>query len=446
MSNRVRDWAPTSWQSAPARHQPSYTDSAAYSRVITQLEQLPPLIFPGEVEQVRAQIADAAAGRKFILHGGDCVERFIDCNAASITNKLKILLQMSVILSHAARVPVVRIGRMAGQFFKPRSNETEVVDGRTVATYKGDTINSIDPEHREPDPERLLSGYFHATATLNYIRSMIDGGFADLHHPYSWNLHAIERSPKWDEYRAIVESILDAIHFMESFGGVRSELLGRIDFYTSHEGLHLGYESALTRRADERWHNLGAHVLWIGERTRQLDGGHVEYSRGIRNPIGVKLSSSAGPEEVVRLSEILNPLNDPGRLMLITRMGRQAVRDHLPPLVEAMQQAGREAAWLCDPMHGNTTTTPSGRKTRPFDAILEELQESFSIHQQMNSRLAGVHFELTGSQVTECIGGAEALGVEDLEHNYESWCDPRLNYMQSMEMAFLISQFLRARG
>jgi 3-deoxy-7-phosphoheptulonate synthase len=334
---------------------------------------------------------------------------------------------------------------MAGQFFKPRSNSTELIDGTEVPTYKGDTINSIDSDNREPDPARLLQGYFHATATLNYIRSMIDGGFADLHHPYSWNLHEIEQTPKWKEYQAIVENILDAIHFMESFGGIRSELLGRIDFYTSHEGLHLGYESALTRRAEERWHNLGAHLLWIGERTRQLDGAHVEYFRGIRNPIGVKLSAGARPEEVVALAERLNPTRDPGRLMLITRMGEKAVSEKLPRLVGAMQEAGHPAAWLCDPMHGNTTTTKSGRKTRAFDAILAELEQSFSIHQQMGSRLAGVHFELTGEQVTECTGGAQALQDDDLEINYESYCDPRLNYVQSMEMAFLISRFLRAR-
>ncbi len=444
MSNTAAgSWSPQSWESLPAAHQPEYADADSYRRVLDQLRTLPPLVFPGEVEQLRTEIADAAEGRTFILHGGDCVERFLDCRASRIANKLKILLQMSVVLSHAARVPVLRIGRMAGQFFKPRSNETEQIGSSIVPTYKGDTINSIDPAERHPDPNRLLQGYFHATATLNYIRSMIDGGFADLHHPYSWNLHAIEQTPKWEEYRAIVENILDAIHFMESFGGIRSERLGRIDFYTSHEGLHLGYESALTREENNVWQNLGAHLLWIGERTRQLHGAHVEYFRGIRNPIGIKLSASADPAEVVELSRALNPLNDPGRLLLITRMGREAVNDALPPLVSAMQDAGRTAAWLCDPMHGNTFATETGRKTRAFDAILEELRESFAVHQALGSRLAGVHFELTGEQVTECTGGAQELRAKDLELNYESYCDPRLNYVQSMEMAFLISRFLR---
>ncbi|HKJ84534.1 MAG TPA: 3-deoxy-7-phosphoheptulonate synthase, partial [Spirochaetia bacterium] len=361
MSNTNTHWTPESWTPLAARHQPSYDDLEGYRRALDQLRSLPPIVFPGEVDQLRGQIADAAAGRQFILHGGDCVERFIDCNPRTITNKLKILLQMSVILSHAARKPVLRIGRIAGQYFKPRSLEIEQIGSRSIPTYKGDTINGIDPDDRQPDPGRLVQGYFHATATLNYIRSMIDGGFADLHHPYSWNLHSIEQTAKWDEYRSIVDNILDAIHFMESFGGIHSESLGRIDFYTSHEGLHLGYESALSRpaaisrSAAERYYDTSAHLLWIGERTRALDGAHVEFFRGIANPIGVKLSASADPREVVELTRVLNPENDAGRLMLITRLGADRVHAALPRLVEAVEGAGRRVAWMCDPMHGNTT-------------------------------------------------------------------------------------------
>ena len=444
MSNGdTTDWSPASHRTKPARFQPEYRDREGLARALGKLGGLPPVVFPAEVDNLRGQIADAADGKRFILHGGDCVERFIDCDAATIANKLKILLQMSVILSHAARKPVVRIGRIAGQYFKPRSAQTETIDAREVLTYRGDAVNGFPPRERDPQPERLEQAYFHATATLNYIRSMIDGGFADLHHPYSWNLHAIEQTAQWEEYRSIVDSILDAIHFMESFGGVRSESLGRIEFYTSHEGLHLGYESALTRLEGERWYNLGAHLLWIGERTRSLDGAHAEYFRGIRNPIGVKVSADADPAEVVELARLLNPDNEAGRLTLITRMGASAVASRLPLLVDAVRSAGRTVAWVCDPMHGNTVTAPGGLKTRAFGDVLAELETAFGVHRELGSRLAGVHFELTGEEVTECTGGALRLGAGDLGRDYRSFCDPRLNYAQSMEMAFLISRFLR---
>ncbi|MBU8913112.1 MAG: 3-deoxy-7-phosphoheptulonate synthase [Spirochaetales bacterium] len=446
MSNRDRDtsWHPLRRQKFPAAFQPTYADGAAYAEALERLAGLPPIVFRGEVEVLKSQIAEAAQGRRFILHGGDCVERFIDCNPTAITNKLKILLQMSVVLSHAARRPVVRIGRIAGQYFKPRSSETEVIDGRTVLTYRGDTVNGFAPEQRDPDPDRLVDGYFHATATLNYIRSMIDGGFADLHHPYTWNLDSIERSEKWEEYRTIVESILDAIHFMESFGGANAESLGRVEFFTSHEGLHLGYESALTRAEKDRFYNLGAHLLWIGDRTRAIDGAHVDYFRGISNPIAVKLSAHAGANEVIQLCRILNPGNEPGRLSLITRLGASSVGAALPPLVKAVQDAGAIVAWMCDPMHGNTVATASDRKTRRFTDVLSELSETYEIHESSGSTLAGVHFELTGEDVTECVGGTVNLEESDLSLNYQTYCDPRLNYAQSMEMAFLISGLLRA--
>ena len=447
MSNRnnpqADNWSPGSWRTREALHQPVYPSLEPYHAVLAELSLLPPIVFPGEIDSLRDCIAAAAAGRQFILHGGDCVERFIDCRPRTIANKLKILLQMSVVLSHAARKPVLRIGRIAGQYFKPRSAEREAIDGQTVLSYRGDTVNGFAPGERTPDPGRLLQGYFHAASTLNYIRSMIDGGFADLHDPYSWNLHSIEQTPKWEEYRSIVDHILDAIRFMESFGGIRSESLGRIDFYTSHEGLHLGYETALTRRENDRWYDTSAHLLWIGERTRAREGAHVEFFRGVANPIGVKLSADADPGDVAGVVRALNATNDPGRIMLITRLGESRVRSRLPALVEAVEAADLRVAWICDPMHGNTVTAAGGRKTRAFEAVLGELDATFEVHRAAGSRLAGVHFELTGDEVTECTGGALGLGEGDLETNYESYCDPRLNYAQSMEMAFLISRFLR---
>lgn len=439
----IGPWRPDSWKSKSALHQPEYGDQRCYAQVLEQLSGLPPIVFPGEVDRLRSQIADAAAGTQFILHGGDCVERFIDCNSEAITNKIKILLQMSIVLSHAARRPVTRIGRMAGQYFKPRSSDTERLDGTEVLTYRGDTVNGFLPTDRTPDPDRLLRGYFHSTATLNYIRSMIDGGFADLHHPYAWNLYAIEQTPKWDEYRSIVDSILDAIHFMESFGGINAESLGRVDFFTSHEGLHLGYETAMTRQDENSFYNLGAHFLWIGERTRTIDGAHVEYFRGLRNPIGIKLSSGADADEVVGLCRTLNPEGQPGKITLITRMGAENVSAALPPIIRAVKLADAPVAWVSDPMHGNTIVASSGQKTRRFYSVLDELERTFGVHEEANSTLGGVHFELTGEEVTECTGGAVDLVDADLDTNYQSWCDPRLNYAQSMEMAFLISRLLR---
>ncbi len=442
VANLSDNWTPGSWKSIPAKHQPRYRDTGSYGAVLRRLRGLPPVVFPGEIRQLEGHLAAAAAGRQFILHGGDCVERFVDCNAQSIANKLKILLQMSIVLSHAARKPVLRIGRIAGQYFKPRSSETERIDNAEVLTYRGDAINGFGPGEREPAPGRLLEAYFHSTATLNYIRSMIDGGFADLHHPYAWNLDSIERSSKWADYQAIVDNILDAIHFMESFGGVRDERLGRIEFYTSHEGLHLGYEEALVR-SDDGPYDTSAHLLWIGDRTRDLGGAHVEFFRGVDNPIGIKISKAADPDEVVELCGILNPENRPGRLMLITRMGADAVESRLPGLLAAVEAAGRRVSWMCDPMHGNTVALSSGRKTRPFSDVLRELEATFEIHRAAGTVLAGVHFELTGEDVTECTGGAVDLLETDLDTNYQTYCDPRLNYSQSMEMAFLISRFLR---
>lgn len=439
------EWAPSSWRSKPVVQVPEYRDTTEYERVTARIGGYPPVVSPGEVVMLKQAIAEAQAGRRFILQGGDCAELFSDCTESIILNKIKILLQMSVILTYAARRPIVRIGRMAGQYFKPRSNPTETVDGREVPTFRGDGINGIAIHEREPDPSRLESAYYASTATLNYIRAMIAGGFADLHAPYSWNLHAMERTAQWEQYREVVDHIMDAISFMESFGGVRNESLGNVDFYTSREGLHLGFEEALTRKSpDGVWYDLGTHLPWIGNRTKDPGGAHAEYFRGIGNPVGIKLGPETVPAELNSLLSLLNPENEPGKILLITRLGAENTCEILPPLMDAVR--GRNVGWSCDPMHGNTVLTPDGRKTRPFDMVLKELVDTFEVHRRSGSILCGVHFELTGENVTECVGGAVPLGEEDLALNYRSYCDPRLNYDQSMEMAFLISKKLKNPG
>ncbi|MBI9102531.1 MAG: 3-deoxy-7-phosphoheptulonate synthase [Spirochaetales bacterium] len=439
-------WKPDSWRSKPAAHQVEYMDKVKYRSVLDSLMLQPPLVFPGEIHKLTRQIAEAGSGERFIIHGGDCVERFQDCNEETITNKIKIILQMSTILTHALRKPVLRLGRIGGQYFKPRSSERESLNGREVMTYRGDTVNGFPEELRAPDADRLTRGYYCAAATLNYIRAMISGGFTDLHHPYNWNLHSIGKTEEWAEYSRIVEQILDAIHFMESIGGMEAVGLNRIEFYTSHEGLHLGFEEALTRkeRESDSYYNAGAHMLWIGERTRDLKGAHLEYFRGIINPIGIKISSRIDPDELNELIHILNPDNTPGRLTLITRLGIDKVEESLPRLIRKVLDGGHKVTWSCDPMHGNTVSTGEGVKTRRFDDILGEIKASHRIHSEIGSSFGGVHFELTGEEVTECTGGAVKIMDSDLSTNYQSFCDPRLNYAQSMEIAFMLSRLMKA--
>ncbi len=405
---------------------------------------MPPLVVPGEIDRLTVELAEASQGSRFILHGGECVERFSDCRETVIANRIRILLQMSIILTHAARKPVVRIGRMAGQFFKPRSRDTETIAGVTVPTYKGDAVHGFDINDRTPDPARLMTGYFHAAATLNYIRAMIAGGFADLHHPDYWNLRDMEHASRYEEYRGIVERVQDAIHFMESFGGLNRGTISGVDFFTSHEALHLEYERALTRSAgDGVWYNLGAHMLWIGDRTRDVEGAHLEYIRGLSNPIGIKLGPDARPEDLKQICRLVNPQRTPGRVVCITRMGSGRAAERVSRLVHAAQQEETPVVWCCDPMHGNTVTTTAGHKTRNFDSIVDELSVTFSAHREAGSVLAGVHFEITADPVTECVGGSIGLAESDLSRNYQSWCDPRLNYAQSLEIAFLIADHLR---
>jgi 3-deoxy-7-phosphoheptulonate synthase len=440
-------WSPQSWRKAPAAQQPRWPDADAVEQALSAVRALPPLVSAGEVLRLRAQLAEAAAGKRFVLQGGDCAERFGECTGLSITRKLKILLQMSLVLTYGARMPVVRLGRIAGQYSKPRSSDTEQVGGVELPTYRGDAVNELVPDAaaRVPDPRRLERAYYCSAATLNFIRSLVEGGFASLRAPEHWHLDFIPDSGVHAGFRDIADRIRDAIDYLESLGGV-NDSLREVDIFTSHEALLLPYEEALTRgmKNSPTWFNLGAHFLWIGERTRQLEGAHVEYMRGIANPIGVKLGPDARVDDVRRLIETLDPTREPGRLTLITRHGARHVARALPPLVKAVRAEGHPVVWSSDPMHGNTLTVGT-RKTREFDAILGELTAAFEIHAAEGSLLNGVHFELTGDNITECLGGAENLVAADLERMYETGCDPRLNYSQSLEIAFLISRLLQGR-
>jgi len=437
-------WSPASWHSKPAGQQPSYPDQEALASTVEQLSQLPPLVTSWEVERLRSQLAEAAEGKRFLLQGGACAERFDQCSADIITNKLKILLQMSLVLTFGLKRRIIRVGRFAGQYAKPRSSDTEEKNGVTLPSYRGEIINGsgFTAAERIPDPERMLRGYEHAALTLNFIRSLVDGGFADLHHTEYWDLGFVTHSPRAKEYQEMVANISDSLLFMETLAGIQAGEISRVDFYTSHESLLLPYEQAVTRQVPRRegWYNLGTHLPWIGLRTAEVEGAHVDYFRGIRNPMGVKIGPSMTPEWLLDLLEILDPDAEPGRITLIHRMGHARVAENLPPLVETVQRAGRLVLWCCDPMHGNTETTASGRKTRRFDNILSELEQSFEIHADLGSYQGGVHFELSGDNVTECIGGARGLSEVDLDRAYESRVDPRLNYEQALEMALLIGQ------
>ena len=440
--NAPEGWTRSSWRARTALQQPNYPDPEALAAVGRELEALPPLVTSWEVLALRRQIAEAEVGKRFILQGGDCAESFADCESGLISNRLKVLLQMSVVLVHGLRLPVVRIGRFAGQYAKPRSADLEERDGVTLPSYRGDFINAPEftPEARIPDPRRMVKGHARSAMTMNFVRALIDGGFADLHHPEYWDLGWVARSPLAEEYQKMVNGIGDAVRFMETVTGGAIDNLNRVDFYTSHEALLLPYEEALTRQVPRQWgwFNLSTHFPWIGMRTAQLDGAHTEYFRGIRNPIGIKLGPSVTPDQALRLADVLNPDNEAGRLVYIHRMGAGKVLEKLPPLLEAMKREGRRVAWMCDPMHGNTETAASGYKTRRFENIRAEVEQSFDAHAAAGTRLAGVHLELTGENVTECTGGARELVDADLARDYRTTVDPRLNYEQSLEIAMLI--------
>ncbi len=446
----MSSWSPSSWRAKPALQQPVYCSQPELDAVTAELSRMPPLVTSWEVTDLKQQIGEAAAGRRFLLQGGDCAESFAECSADRITRKLKILLQMSLVLTQGAKRPVIRVGRFAGQYAKPRSEDTETRDGVTLPSYRGDNVNraAFTAADREPDPHLLLRGYEHSALTLNFIRALVKGGFADLHHPENWDLDFVHHSPMADHYRVALRTVLDSLHFMENVVGVRVGSLDWIDFYTSHEGLHLTYEQAQTRRVPRRtgYYNLSTHFPWIGMRTCDPDGAHVEYFRGIENPIGLKVGPSLPCEQLVRLIDILHPNNEPGRLTLIHRFGRHAIAEHLPRILETVRSTGRTVLWVCDPMHGNHRLTAGGIKTRHFEDIVSELEQSFDIHHAMGTTLGGVHFELTGEDVTECLGGARDLSDEDLKRNYVSEVDPRLNYEQSLEMAMLIARRMANGG
>ncbi|RDE24986.1 3-deoxy-7-phosphoheptulonate synthase class II [Motiliproteus coralliicola] len=442
-------WTPDSWRGKPILQQPNYTDATLLSKVEQQLSQLPPLVFAGEVRALRNQLAEATEGRAFLLQGGDCAESFAEFHADNIRDTFKVLLQMAVVLTFAGSCPIVKVGRMAGQFAKPRSADTEVVDGKELPSYRGDIVNDINfnADARVPDPQRLLQAYNQAAATQNLLRAFAQGGFADLGQVHAWNLGFVDKSPLGEKYRDLADQIDQALAFMKACGisGNNTPQIHETSLYTSHEALLLNFEQALTRRDSltERWYDCSAHMLWIGDRTRQLDGAHIEFMRGIHNPIGVKVGPSMAADELLKLIEILNPNNEPGRLNLISRMGAEQVGDKLSPLVRAVKDAGLKVLWSCDPMHGNTIKTSNGYKTRAVDQVLSEMKGFFQVHQAEGTIAGGVHFEMTGQNVTECIGGAYQITEANLADRYNTYCDPRLNADQALELAFLIADTLK---
>jgi 3-deoxy-7-phosphoheptulonate synthase len=446
-------WSPESWKTKLYAQEVAYDDSAAVDAVVARLRELPPLVTSWEIERLKLQLADAQLGKRFLLQGGDCAESVADCRSPVITNKLKILLQISLVLIHGSHKPVIRVGRFAGQYAKPRSKPTETRDGVELPSYFGDLVNrpEFTPEARRADPSLMLAGYQHAAMTLNFIRSLSAGGFADVHHPEYWDLAFLDRAAVPEEVRVEYErttrQLAEALRFMEALGESTVEELTRVDFYTSHEGLNLHYESAQTRAVPRRpgIYDLTTHFPWIGERTRHIDGAHIEFFRGIANPVGVKVGPSADPDDVVALVEALNPKDEPGKIALITRMGAKKVEAALPRVIEAVKRSGRRVLFICDPMHGNTQSTSSGVKTRDFDDIVREVEVSFDVHDAQGTHLGGVHVELTGEDVTECTGGAAGITEKDLDRNYLSMCDPRLNYRQALELGFRIAKRMSVR-
>jgi 3-deoxy-7-phosphoheptulonate synthase len=444
------EWTPESWQKEPAAQLPPYPDAKALQAALAELARLPPLVTSWEIENLKGQLAGATRGECFMLQGGDCSESFAECESDAIVSKLKILLQMSLVLAQGGKKRVTRVGRFAGQYAKPRSVDTETRDGVTLPCYRGDMINraGFTAEDRTPDPQLLLRAYERSGLTINFIRALIEGGFADLHHPEYWELSFVSKCPHAADYTRMVESIGESLRFMEALSGSVMADIGRVDFFTSHEGLHLYYEQAQTRRPPHRtgWYDLSTHFPWIGERTRALDGAHIEFFRGIANPIGVKIGPGFTGDEALALADTLNPDNEPGRLTFIHRLGAERVAECLPPLVEDIRRQGKHVLWCCDPMHGNTESTSTGIKTRRFEKILAELETSFRVLDESGAHLGGVHFELTGENVTECLGGASGITEADLTRDYRTQLDPRLNYEQAMEMALVLARLMSRKS
>ncbi|MEO1252906.1 MAG: 3-deoxy-7-phosphoheptulonate synthase class II [Pseudomonadota bacterium] len=441
------DWTRDSWREKPARHIPEdYPDPDAVSAVETELATYPPLVFAGEVRRLKSSLAAASRGEAFLLHGGDCAESFKEFHPNNIRDTFRVLLQMAVVLTFGAATPVIKVGRIAGQFAKPRSSPTETVDGVTLPSYRGDNINGqdFDSGARTPDPQRLLKAYGQAASTLNLIRAFATGGYADLRNVHRWNLEFVSGNAQEDRYRVLADKISESIAFMEACG-IRSEdvrAIREVDFYTSHEALLLGYEGAMTRvdSTTGKWYDTSAHLVWIGDRTRQPDGAHVEFCRGIENPIGLKCGPSLDPDELLQLLDILNPQNEPGRINLIARFGAEKAADGLPPLLRRVTEAGRSVVWSCDPMHGNTIKTSNGYKTRQFDAILAEVNAFIDVCRAEGAIPGGVHFEMTGQNVTECLGGSQEISEGDLKSRYHTHCDPRLNATQALELAHILAE------
>ena len=443
------EWSKESWKSFPAIQQVEWPDQDHYDRVIRQINQLPPLVFAGEIRKLESLLSAASKGKAFLLQGGDCAEEFKECTAPAIRETMKVILQMSVVLTYAGEKPVIKVGRIAGQYAKPRSSPVETIDGIELPSYRGDMINGIafSAEARRPDCKRLLEAYFHSASSLNILRAFTRGGYASLYKVHEWNKAFLKQSKEGKSYEELASSIEKALTFMKVIGLETETMpqLSEVNFYTSHEALLLGYESALTRQDSltDLWYDCSAHMLWIGDRTRQLDGAHLEFLRGVHNPIGIKVGPDHHPDEINTLIEALNPDNRSGRIVLITRFGKDKIGHYLPSLIRSVKKSGMDVLWSCDPMHGNTYTSDSNYKTRKFSDILEEIQGFFEIHRAEGSIPGGVHFELTGKDVTECIGGAQDITDHQLVNNYSTSCDPRLNAQQSLELAFLISDLLK---
>ncbi|MGI9280590.1 MAG: class II 3-deoxy-7-phosphoheptulonate synthase [Endozoicomonas sp.] len=445
----MKQWQVDSWREMPVIQLPEYPNQDHLQQVEQQLHGMPPLVFAGEVRALRQKLAAATQGKAFLLQGGDCAESFLEFSADNIRDTFKVLMQMAVVLTFGASCPVIKVGRMAGQFAKPRSSGTEIIDGVELPIYRGDIINGMEatPETRTPDPERMLKAYHQASSTLNLLRAFAQGGLASLEQVHAWNLDFVASSPQSEQYSHLADRIDETLDFMKACGisSEHSRVISETDFYTSHEALLLPYEQAMTRQdsISGNWYDCSAHMLWVGDRTRQVEGGHVEFVRGIHNPIGLKAGPTMPPEDLIRLIDLINPENEPGRLNVIVRMGADNVEKHLPELIRTVEREGRQVLWSCDPMHGNTFKASSGYKTREVSRILREVKQFFAVHQAEGSYAGGVHFEMTGQNVTECIGGSRAVTEDSLGNRYHTHCDPRLNADQALELAFMISDTLK---
>lgn len=447
----LQNWSPDSWKSKVAHQLPEYPDASKVDDVVARLKNYPPLVFAGEARRLKASLAAVAKGEGFLLQGGDCAESFAEFHPNNIRDTFRVILQMAIVLTFGGSTPVVKVGRMAGQFAKPRSEGMETRNGKALPSYKGDIINGIefDEKNRIPDPERMLQAYNQSAATLNLLRAFAQGGYADLHKVHQWTLNFVDKSPAGERYREMANRLDETLSFMAACG-LTSETVPQIretDFFTSHEALLLPYEQALTRidSTTGDWYDVSAHLLWIGDRTRQPDGAHVEFLRGVKNPLGLKCGPSLAHDELIKLIDVLNPANEPGRLSLVVRMGSDKIAEKLPGLLRAVKKEGRHVVWVSDPMHGNTVKTASGIKTRPFDRVMSEVKSFFTICQDEGMHAGGVHLELTGRDVTECLGGAIAISEGNLGDRYDTHCDPRLNASQAVELAFLLAEFLKSQ-